>query len=102
MISYFHIVVFVTSSNSIMTPQYGHSLVVGIGGNNNLLLTWTDLASKTSMVESAYGASTAIYRAVVALVVDTGARVAAFGLSSVAGAPEPKPTAETLSGILRS
>ena len=53
-----------------MTPQYGHSLVGGIGGNDDLLFTTADLG--TSVVDLAVEAATAVCRAVVAFVTGTG------------------------------
>ena len=89
-----------------MTPQYGHSCVGGIGGNDNLLFTRTDLARGTSVVDLAYKAPTAVCRAVVAFVIGTGGgpagpdillMVAGFGSTL-----EAKRTAGALSSILGS
>ena len=43
-----------------------------MGGNDNLLLTRTDLARGTSVVDLAYKAATAVCRAVVAFVAGAG------------------------------
>lgn len=71
-----------------MTPQYGHCCVGGMGGNDNLLFTRTDLAPGTSVVDLAYKAATAVCRAVVAFVAGAGEGagillvVAGFGIAN--------------------
>ena len=51
--AYCHSIDFAEPLNSITTPQYGHSGVGGIGGNDNLLFTRTDFARGTSVVDLA-------------------------------------------------
>lgn len=58
--------------NLITTPQYGHLSFDGIGGNNSLLFTKTDLARGTSVLNLAYKVTRAVYRVVVAFIAGNG------------------------------
>lgn len=95
---------FLVPMKSRITPQYGHSLVLGTGGKDSLLFTRMDLAWGASTIESAIKAWTAVCRAVVAYVLGAEGSSHCFGVLSVAFVSNDpvKCTAETLSDTLGS